>query len=497
MKTRLLVVLLLLVTTTLAELPMDVHAQEPPDFPIPNGHFYTQGTGVPGGDLGFRITDEGGVPFWSEFQRLGGADTLGFPISQRFVLQGFVHQATQKAILQWQPESSQVTFLNIFDLLHDAGKDDQLLAARSTPRSIDFSNTEAGRTFGQIVVERLALLAANPAIQARYFAVSSAIDPTLIYGLPTSGVQDMGNHFAIRLQRSVIQQWKVNTPWAAAGETTVANGGEIAKEFGLIPAGALEPVSRGSLGTVDVPLPSDQLLALSEAVKPSVVRLVVPSNGFGSGFVFDSGDLILTNYHVVEGAVSVLVETQDGRTLSGFVVGTDPLVDVAIIRVDSLGLRPLPLGDSEAVHLGDDVLAIGYSPAVVNPPSARVGKVIDLINADQPLDEVNVALIESDVFLHPGDSGGPLLNASGQVIGMNTSILFVPGDETVVVSQSLAVNLLKLEIDQVRTRQRTSLTPMDGQHGPSPCPVTLAFLPFQLADVDRQARQLPLQTAHQ
>jgi len=453
MKTRWLIILVLLALGSQIGLPVDAHGQESSDFPIPRGHFYTQGTGNPGGDLGFRITDDGGVPFWREFQRLGGPEVLGYPISQRFVFRGFLHQATQKAVLQWRPESSQVAFLNVFDLLHDAGKDGALRATRSTPEPTDFTAEEAGKPFGQVVTQRLSLLAANPAIQARYFAISAVIDPTLIYGLPTSIVEDMGNHFAIRLQRTVIQQWKVNTPWAAAGDTTIANGGEIAKEFGLIPARAQEPVSRESLGTVDVPIPDEQALALSESVKPSVVRVVVLGNGFGSGFVFDSSGLILTNYHVVQGSVSVLVDVPDGRVLSGYVVGSDPSVDIAILKVDAPGLKAIPLGDSETVRVGDSVLAIGYSPSVIDPPSARVGKVTDLIRLDQAIDGARTTVIESDVFLHPGDSGSPLLNESGQVIGINTSILFPPGNETLVISRSVSINLVKLVIEQVRVRQ--------------------------------------------
>ena len=89
-----------------------------------------------------------------------------------------------------------------------------------------------------IVKGRLGFLDANPAIKGRYFAVA---DPLTLYGLPASRVEDMGNHFAIRLQRAVIQQWKVDVPWARAGEVTVANGGDIAKESGLFPEIALQP----------------------------------------------------------------------------------------------------------------------------------------------------------------------------------------------------------------------------------------------------------------
>ena len=85
---------------------------------------------------------------------------------------------------------------------------------------------------------RLALLDPQPPIDRRY---ESASDPLNFFGLPTSKVEDMGNHFAVRLQRGVIQLWKVDVPWARAGETTVANGGDVAKEAGLLPAEAIQP----------------------------------------------------------------------------------------------------------------------------------------------------------------------------------------------------------------------------------------------------------------
>src|SRR5579859_4304817 len=78
------------------------------DRDIPNGHFYTQANGMGGGGTyGYRITDDGGIAFWSEFKRLGGVDVLGYPASTRFTLDGFTVQATQRVILQWRPDVKQ------------------------------------------------------------------------------------------------------------------------------------------------------------------------------------------------------------------------------------------------------------------------------------------------------------------------------------------------------------------------------------------------------
>jgi hypothetical protein len=103
-----------------------------------------------------------------------------------------------------------------------------------------------------VVKIRQAALDVRPAMRDVYLAVR---DPLLLYGLPTSQVADMGSHFAIRLQRAVIQEWKEAVPWAKAGQATVANGGEIAREAGLWPPAALVPVEP-PVGVRPVPAPA-------------------------------------------------------------------------------------------------------------------------------------------------------------------------------------------------------------------------------------------------
>jgi hypothetical protein len=214
-------------------------SEEPPanlplDHEIPGGWFYTQTAGRDGIG-GFAVTDEGGIRFWGEFKRLGGVQAVGYPVSRRFKQKGFTVQAFQKGILQWRPEIGQAWFTNVFDELSEAGKDDWLLSQRSTPRPLNAS-IDDGKAWAQVIAGRLAFLAPQLAIKQRYGAVS---DPMTFFGLPTSKVEDQGNHWAVRLQRAVIQLWKVDVPWAKAGQTTVANGGDVAKEAGLLPVEAV------------------------------------------------------------------------------------------------------------------------------------------------------------------------------------------------------------------------------------------------------------------
>ena len=215
----------------------------PQDYDLPTGHFFTQTAGHDG-ISGYAVTDDDGVKLWSEFQRLGGVQALGYPVSRRFQWRGFTVQAMQKGLLQWRPEVKQAWLANVFDDLHDAGKDDWLLQQRSTPRPLDPS-FDAGKPWAQVLSTRLALLDPTPPIDKRYESVG---DPLTFFGLPTSKIEDMGNHFAVRLQRAVIQLWKVDVPWAKAGETTVANGGDVAKEAGLFPADATTPQRSPLLG---------------------------------------------------------------------------------------------------------------------------------------------------------------------------------------------------------------------------------------------------------
>ena len=208
-----------------------------PDWAIPNGHFFSQ-TGNRAGE-GFSVTDAGGIPFWETWQRLG-LENVGYPISHRFEWKGFATQIFQKAVFQWQPGRG-VFFINVFDELHEAGQDSWLRVHRATPEQLDTS-FDAGKSWEEIVRDRLALLDANQAIIERYYA---APEPLLQYGLPTSRVEDYGNVLVIRTQRAVFQQWKEDVPWAKAGEVTIANGGDIAKELGLFPEDAMIPQPAG------------------------------------------------------------------------------------------------------------------------------------------------------------------------------------------------------------------------------------------------------------
>lgn len=212
-------------------------AAEPLDYDIPNGHFFKQANGQGGaGASGYSVVDDTEARFWAEFKRFGGVPVVGYPVSQRFVWDGFLCQAFQKVVFQWRPEIGQVYFVNVFDRMNGAGMDPWLDTVRQTPPSFD-NSPDAGLSWSAVVKRHLGLLDSNSAIKAKFLADN---DPVLHYGLPMS-YKDYGNVFVVRAQRAVFQQWKTEVPWAKAGEVVVANGGDVAKEAGMYPEWAIVP----------------------------------------------------------------------------------------------------------------------------------------------------------------------------------------------------------------------------------------------------------------
>jgi hypothetical protein len=206
------------------------------DYNIPHGHFFKEANGSGGaGITGYIVTDDGQVPIWQQFAGLGGVAALGYPIADRFTLSGFTVQAFQKAVLQWHPTDQRFYYLNVLDLLHDNGDDGWLQSNRQIPPAAD-NSADAGLSWNQVMARRLAFLDGNSALQAFYYATPDWLDR---YGLPTSAVTNEGNVLVVRCQRAALQLWKVNEPWANAGQVTVANGGDLLKERGWLPAYAM------------------------------------------------------------------------------------------------------------------------------------------------------------------------------------------------------------------------------------------------------------------
>jgi S1-C subfamily serine protease len=144
--------------------------------------------------------------------------------------------------------------------------------------------------------------------------------------------------------------------------------------------------------------------------------------GTGSGFIISAEGQLLTNAHVVAGAETVKVTLQDGRTLTGKVVGTDAVTDVAAIKIEGQGLPTIVMGDSTKLVPGQWAIAIGNPLGLDHTVTAGIISALGRSSSEVGIPDKRVRFIQTDAAINPGNSGGPLLNERGEVIGINTAI---------------------------------------------------------------------------
>ena len=150
--------------------------------------------------------------------------------------------------------------------------------------------------------------------------------------------------------------------------------------------------------------------------------------GTGSGFIFQADGLLLTNAHVVEKSDRVTVGLQDGRRVQGTVVGLDRLTDIAVVRLNGPGPWPVaPLGDSNSLQVGEWAIAVGNPYGLDNTVTMGIISNLNRNAAKLGITDKRLDLIQTDAAINPGNSGGPLLNADGDVIGINTLVRTGPG----------------------------------------------------------------------
>jgi S1-C subfamily serine protease len=228
---------------------------------------------------------------------------------------------------------------------------------------------------------------------------------------------------------------------AVAAPASDVSGLSVSEIYARAAPGVVQITSTNTPEDEDPPLvvPFDQLPA-------------EPQQALGSGFVIDKAGHIVTNYHVIEGADRIEVSFSNQDTLAATVVGSDPSTDIAVLRVrsSSRGLAPLAFGNSDTVRVGDTVVAIG------NPFGLRRTATAGIVSAVQertitapngyPIDHV----IQTDAQINSGNSGGPLLNNRGEVIGVNSQIAQAAGSSgNVGIGFAIPSNTVKEVVAQL------------------------------------------------
>ncbi|WP_061293672.1 S1C family serine protease [Herbidospora cretacea] len=310
---------------------------------------------------------------------------------------------------------------------------------------------------------------------------ANPIGNTAVYGLPPVPPEPP------RHQRSDGRAWKRGVSVLALA--AVALGGGVA---GALVTNALDddatPVAVSPIANngapVKAPPMAGTIAAVAKAVQPSVVMITVSSGqgqGEGSGVILSADGLILTNNHVVAGAganAQMQVKFSDGRTAQATLVGTDPTTDIAVIRATGVtGLTAASLGDSDALQVGESVLAIGSPLGLEGSVTSGIVSALDRTvtsgggggggprelppgwgdggfggQQEQQAEPTTTigGMVQTDAAINPGNSGGALVNASGQVIGINTAIATSGGGNgNIGVGFAIPINTARNVADQL------------------------------------------------
>lgn len=247
-------------------------------------------------------------------------------------------------------------------------------------------------------------------------------------------------------------------PWASVGVLLLGGCSEISRV--VSPSASLDSEVIAPRSSSDRPLTptaedTNFVVSVVEKVEPSVVQIItsqtvrnrIPEalndpffreffgdrlpaqprertvSGIGSGFVINANGQILTNAHVVANADTVQVSFPGGRNYEGKVVGADPVTDIAVVQIPANNLPTVELGSSDQVRPGQWAIAIGNPLGLQETVTLGVISATDRSSRDVGVSDKRIGFLQTDAAINPGNSGGPLLNARGQVIGVNTAII--------------------------------------------------------------------------
>ncbi len=196
----------------------------------------------------------------------------------------------------------------------------------------------------------------------------------------------------------------------------------------------------------------------AKAIGPTVVGITnkavardwfnnpVETEGVGSGVIFRKDGYIVTNNHVIDGAKELIVSLADGRSLKGKVVGADALTDLAVVKVNASDLPEAVFGDSDQIVVGEPAIAIGNPMGLEFQGSVTSG-VISALNRTLDISDRRVKLLQTDAAISPGNSGGALVNADGQVIGINSAKVAASGVEG--MGFAIPINTVRTVVEEI------------------------------------------------
>ncbi|MEU5945447.1 trypsin-like peptidase domain-containing protein [Micromonospora sp. NPDC047465] len=199
------------------------------------------------------------------------------------------------------------------------------------------------------------------------------------------------------------------------------------------------------------PVPAE-LVTAAEKTVPGVVSVLVGGGGAsatGSGFAVDDQQHIITNDHILAkgGGGSVTVELPDGRRFAAEVVGREPRSDLAVLRVPpSAGLAALPLAKPGSTRVGEPVLAVGSPLGLAGTVTAGI---VSALDREVRLGDNRHTAVQTDASINPGNSGGPLVNARGEVVGVNTAIATIDGNGSIGIGFAIPIEQVQKTADTI------------------------------------------------
>ena len=264
----------------------------------------------------------------------------------------------------------------------------------------------------------------------------------------------------------------------AAGGLIAVTAGTVGGGVGYLLARETLPTTSSAAMALDA-LPSTvpgSIAEIAARVQPAVVQLIVSGSGgdgSGSGFVISQDGYIVTNNHVAGVAAdggSIEVAFSDGSTAEGTLVGASPDYDLAVVKVDRTNLPTVPLGSSDALAVGDAVIAVGSPLGLAGTVTTGIVSALNRpVTAGGEGDGQTsfIDAIQTDAAINPGNSGGPLLDGNGAVVGVNSAIATMGGDASggqagsIGLGFSIPIDIAKRVVDEI-IKTGSSATPVIG-----------------------------------